>query len=546
MISLLENHLWQSTLFAAIAGLLTLALRQNQARARYWIWLAASAKFLLPFALLVSAGNRVPLPHSSAVAPRLPVAATEIGQIAQPFTPSPIRYDAVPAATAMPVVFAILWIFGTIAVLLFWFARWRRVRAIVRAASPIDIGAQIETLSSTAPIEPGVFGIFRPVLLLPDGIAERLTPAQLRAIVAHETCHARRRDNLTSAIHMLVEAVFWFHPLVWWIGARLVDERERACDEEVLRQGSEPETYAEGILGVCRLYLESPLVCVSGVTGADLKKRIEGIMTNRIIRRMGFGRKLILAGASAMAVILPVSVGILSVPHGQAQSPAAPTFDVATVKPSPPPQGDLIQINLGTMLNGTISFNNVSLSDCLKYAYGIVSDAQLVGPDWIKSKEVRFDIVAKAPPNTSRDRIDLMLQNLLAERLKVAVHHEQREIPHLALVVGKNGPKLRAATTLGPNPARRGHIAGSHMPMRGLAMLLSRFERQTIIDETGLKGDFEVKLDWTPDDAIHPDDQGAPSLFTAVEEQLGLKLESRKGPLDVLVVDHAEKIPTDN
>ena len=155
-------------------------------------------------------------------------------------------------------------------------------------------------MSSRALFEPGVFGIFRPVLLLPEGILERLSPLQLQAIIAHELCHVRRRDNLTAAIHMVIESIFWFHPLVWWIGSRLVDERERACDEEVLRQGSEPEVYAEGILNVCRFYVESPISCVSGVTGSDLKKRIEAIMTHRIVRSMGLGRKLILA-ASCMA-----------------------------------------------------------------------------------------------------------------------------------------------------------------------------------------------------------------------------------------------------
>ena len=83
-------------------------------------------------------------------------------------------------------------------------------------------------------MEPGVFGIFRPVLLVPEGITDRLTPAQWKTILTHELCHVRRRDNLTAAIHMAIEAIFWFHPLVWWIGKRLIDERERACDEEVL------------------------------------------------------------------------------------------------------------------------------------------------------------------------------------------------------------------------------------------------------------------------------------------------------------------------
>src|ERR1700732_3432129 len=104
--------------------------------------------------------------------------------------------------------------------------------------------------------------------------------------------HVRRRDNLFASVHMAVEAVFWFHPLVWWIGARLVQERERACDETVLSLGNEAHDYAEGILNVCKSYIESPLACVSGVTGSDLKKRLQAILTGRVPGGLNFGRKL--------------------------------------------------------------------------------------------------------------------------------------------------------------------------------------------------------------------------------------------------------------
>src|SRR5581483_6219205 len=113
-----------------------------------------------------------------------------------------------------------------------------------------------------------------PVLLLPANLFDRLTPGQLHAVIEHELCHVRHRDNLVAALHMFVETVFWFHPMVWWIGKRMVAERERACDEEVLRLGSAPRAYAEGILNVCKSYLPSPLDCASGITGSDLKKRI--------------------------------------------------------------------------------------------------------------------------------------------------------------------------------------------------------------------------------------------------------------------------------
>ena len=93
-----------------------------------------------------------------------------------------------------------------------------------------------------------------------------------KANVTHELRHVCRRDNLAAVVHMLVEAIFWFYPLVWWLGSRLVDERERACDEEVLLLGSAPQSYAEGILKICEFYLESPVVCAAGVTGSNLKE----------------------------------------------------------------------------------------------------------------------------------------------------------------------------------------------------------------------------------------------------------------------------------
>jgi uncharacterized protein (TIGR03435 family) len=232
-----------------------------------------------------------------------------------------------------------------------------------------------------------------------------------------------------------------------------------------------------------------------------------------------------------------------------AQAAAQPQFEVATVKSSPPPSGDTININLGNILNGQLTMANVSLSDCIKFAYGIVSDDQLSGPDWIKSREVRFDIVAQALPDTSRDQISLMLRALLAERLKLALHHGQKEISYLGLIVGKGGPKIQLAKSDAPagNSAIRGRILANQMPMSGLATLLSRFERETVVDLTGLDGLFAFKLEWTPDNGpVLPDGASAPSLFTAVQEQLGLRLESRKGPLDILVVDHAEKVPEEN
>jgi beta-lactamase regulating signal transducer with metallopeptidase domain len=176
-------------------------------------------------------------------------------------------------------------------------------------------------VSSDALLEPGIFGILRPVLLWPRRIAARLGDEQVEAILAHELCHVRRRDNLAAAMHAVVQAAFWFHPVVWWIGARLVAERERACDEEVVRLGSDPRKYAETILRTCQLSIESPHVWMAGVTGSDLKKRIEQILTNEAGAPLNLWRRLLLGTAGVAAIAIPVAMGVVNVPPLRAQAP---------------------------------------------------------------------------------------------------------------------------------------------------------------------------------------------------------------------------------
>lgn len=155
---------------------------------------------------------------------------------------------------------------------------------------------------------------------MPEGIRGRLSEAQLDAIIAHELCHVHRRDNLTAAVHMLVEAVFWFYPPVWWIGARLLEEREQACDEAVLESLCEPLEYAEGILSVCKSYVEAPISCVSGVAGSDLQKRIVRIMAHQVTHRLDLSRKVFLSLAAMFVVVVPVTVGVMHAAGRQTQT----------------------------------------------------------------------------------------------------------------------------------------------------------------------------------------------------------------------------------
>jgi bla regulator protein blaR1 len=334
----LADHLWQSTLFAIAAGLFTLLLRKNSARVRYWLWLAASLKFLIPFSLFVGIGRDLAWTPTAAMARLVPF----MNRVIQPFGPSSAPESSeVLSATGhhfVPAYLAIVWLCGSVAVLSAWYMRWRKISATVRQAVPMregrevealcraeragGVGQHIEMLLSSASLEPGIFGIIRPVLIWPAGISKYLEDAHLEAVLAHEVWHVRRRDNLAAAIHMVVEAVFWFHPLVWWLGTRLVDERERACDEEVLELGSERQVYAESILKTCEFCVGFPLACVSGVTGADLKKRIVHIMTPHEARKLNFGKRLLLGLAASAAIAAPMMFGLFNATSQQAEAQA--------------------------------------------------------------------------------------------------------------------------------------------------------------------------------------------------------------------------------
>jgi uncharacterized protein (TIGR03435 family) len=573
MISELVNHLWQSTLFACVVGLFAWMLRTNGAAVRHGLWVAASVKFLVPFSLLIGLGSQVEWRRPAAVPqPRLDA----VEQIGEPLIAlaSPAGLLEQTAPSRIPGVFAGLWLCGFAANCLAWWRRWRQVRAACRAASPVHLNLPIPALSTPACLEPGVFGIFRPFLLLPGGLEERLTPEQLAAIVSHELWHVRRRDNLSSAIHMVVEALFWFHPAVWWIRARLVEERERACDEAVLRMGSDPQEYAEGIVAVCKFYLKSPLICVSGVTGSNLKQRVETIMRNRAPNRLDIGKKLLLFAAGALAVTAPLMVGVIHARSLGAQertkpvpqliaTSGLPQFEVASIKPSAPDSNLRVDFAAG----GKLFISNATLRFLIKIAYDIGDDQLAGGPAWVGSK--RFDLAATPetplggdPKDMAPDQlllfhkpVRLRLQRLLADRFQLELRRESTPMPIFALVVNKGGPKKLAATKRTGDPQLKfgnGILNAAGVDMTTLAKFLS--EGQTgrpVVDATGLQGKYDFRLEWAPDarpNSLPPDgavnqqpaDTGGISIFTALQQQLGLKLDARTEAADRLVVARAE------
>jgi len=339
----MANHIWQSTLFAAAAWLITIFLKNNRARIRYWIWFSVSIKFLIPFSLIVSLGGLI-APEWSKATVEIPPEWNVIQTINQPFNLPDLK-EASPTSDIIgspspsgkiPLIIFSLWLCGSFAVLLNWHKRGMRVSRMVRKAEPLidghtvkgfhrikqenRISYTVQLASTQDTMEPGVFGIFRPVLLLPAGILRHFNDSELEAILLHEIEHIRCKDNLIAFIHMLVEALFWFHPVVWWVGSRLVFERELACDESVLQAGRNPRVYAEGILKVCEYYFKSPLVCVSGVIGSNLRKRMEGIMKNQMGHKLSLVKKLFLSVAGLLVLGIPLALEIINAPPSQADS----------------------------------------------------------------------------------------------------------------------------------------------------------------------------------------------------------------------------------
>ncbi|HTA44466.1 MAG TPA: M56 family metallopeptidase [Bryobacteraceae bacterium] len=587
MIAALVNHLWQSTLFALAAGALTVAFRNNRAHVRYWLWLSASLKFLLPFSVLLSLGSHfvpanIPIPTQVT-----PAASAAILQITQPLSPTPLPVVSNETHNWVPIAVLALWACGFLAVLLIRFRGYRRIRAAIRASNRIELPLSVDVRSSSSLFEPGVFGVLRPVLLLPQDIEKRLTPAQFEAVVAHELCHVRRNDNLTASLHMIVEAAFWFHPLVWWIGARLLEERERACDEAVLSLGSAPRDYAEGILNVCKTYLESPLQAFSGVTGSDLKGRIHAILRGRVALDLNRTKKAVLAITAIAVLAAPIAIGIMNAPAIRAQSAVRPQFEVASLKPNNGCENIPRAGNLSPS-PGLLEMPCVTLQGLIQAAYGTFRNGATIdfgllqmegGPSWMQSEHYSLTAKADGPVRTEM-LAGPMLQAFLQDRFQLKTHLLVRDAPIYAMTVAKGGLKVQplaegSCTPIDlthppappkpgdplPNlcgamimrPAAKGNI---RMEVRGatmvqLAQRLSARVDRPVIDTTGIGGQFNFPLDFTADPNMpgqaFPPGRGeeanseGPNLFVALQEQLGLKLSPDTGSVGILIIDHAEK-----
>ncbi|HWE51355.1 MAG TPA: TIGR03435 family protein [Bryobacteraceae bacterium] len=216
-------------------------------------------------------------------------------------------------------------------------------------------------------------------------------------------------------------------------------------------------------------------------------------------------------------------------------------FDVATIKLSAPEQrGSTLYTDVG----GKLSLEYMTLKDLIGFAWD-VRDFQISGgPKWIDS--THYDVNAKSQTAAGLLQLRPMVQPLLAERFHLAIHKGTKDLVYYALTIGKNEPKLTPSQT--PSPQLHGHggeLIGQGISISLLTGKVAEELGRPVLDHTGLTGKYDINLRWTPDDGEQKTDPSRPSLFTAVQEQLGLKLESQKGPVEILIVDRAER-PSEN
>ncbi len=238
---------------------------------------------------------------------------------------------------------------------------------------------------------------------------------------------------------------------------------------------------------------------------------------------------------------LLLSLSVLGA-YGQSALQSRPEFEVASIKPHPP--ADDVPNSSMARDPGRVTYTNVTVRSLIREAYGLKVYPLASRGDALSTD--RYDVIAKTPPDTSKQQTMLMLQALLEERFKLAVHRETKELPIYALVLGKNGPKFREVQDDGSVPeigSGGGYqIRAHHISMKLLASALQGYIGDSVVDSTGLAGLYDLDLDFTLDESMSAEGE---KLFEAVQRQLGLKLEARKGPVEVVVIDHVEK-PSEN
>lgn len=353
---LLANHLWQATIFFLFALFISWSLKGAPARVRYSLWLVALTKFVLPCAAVVSLLKQAGInltsiftSESSGQASALAI-SPYLSPVASPHAVLHITKSILPdvgssAITyAMTVqdqgnwygVLALVWIVGCSLLLGLWLRKISLLSSVIKSGKVVTSGRELEILQrvrtwlglrrhvtlviSTQIGEPGVWSVFKPTILLPEGISGRLNDHELETIMMHELVHVERWDNLIGIVQRVVCCLLWFHPLVWLLDRQLLAEREQSCDDTVIRLSGDSQIYASGIKKICRHSIGWELTGLSNVGGSDLKKRIKRIVEADIIRSPSVLHRMLLGTVMAALIVLSAAVGLINNVEGSASN----------------------------------------------------------------------------------------------------------------------------------------------------------------------------------------------------------------------------------
>ena len=597
--TMIELFLKASAVMAA-GFVVALACRRAAAATRHLVWTFVVAILLVLPALALLLPDRLTIPVAVRAGEGLSGVAMPWTLDGGETTSVPVADGSTPAATTsgppsgqpMPIAFAAFAVYACGAMFLLlrlgvqYAVTGRLVRCAVRVQdhgwirdlraceAAIGLRGPVALRRTLEHVMPFVAGARRPTVLVP-ATAELWPDDRRRAVLLHELAHVSRLDCVVQMLAAVACACYWPHPGVWWIARRLRVEQELACDDRVLTAGEEPASYAGHLLELAHSMPTRPPGLVAAMAGAGpVERRIRALLDDSRRRRGPSRRVCGVAAATVAALMVPLA----ALGTGAAPAPPAPllpiqdapaaTFDVVSVKPNNSVgQGGQISRRDG---KGGLSIVNQTLRALIQFAYQLQPSQLVDAPEWINRE--RFDIEARTSLKLPVTRLSetsqesLMLRAVLEDRFNLRARREARPLEVFALVVARAdrrlGPNLRRPTndfcerrfeayksgaTL-PNPAGQVcGISGSNDQLTAGSFALSSFAnflsgqvRRIVIDRTNLDGVWDFTLKWTPNDAQQTDPD-RPLIFTALEEQLGLKLESTTAPVDVLVVERVER-----
>jgi uncharacterized protein (TIGR03435 family) len=598
ILNALLNTLWQA---AALACLVWLGMRLAQpglnAATRHIIWwIALAAIFVL--SCIPRGVSSAPVP-----APLKPSASATIWPVrtAPPYAPRAVEAPVTVTETGSagwPFLILTIWAAAaahrmTRAIRSYYRLRGMKRRAIGWERSLPGLTRAAQTMISSEVSSPVAVGFVHPAVLLPEKFREELTGAEMDCILLHESAHLARYDDWENLIAQLVAAVAGLHPVAWWILRNIDREREMACDDWVVAHTGAARTYVDSLMRLVeRRLAPTRSALASGIftRRSRLRARIE-----MLLRR---GREFTTAAARIPLAVAVVVLAALVMAGASAPNWIAfaqrPEFEVASVKHSDPKRiGSTWRGGPGTSDPGYFVAENTTLAALAMHAYGARNgyDLEWKSP-WMATES--YNVAAKVPAGTTKERFGLMLQRLLDERFGLVVHREMRQFAGYRLVVAEKGAKLKksieaARVSSQPDVVVKNKIPqfsdsagsgtlltlsgaairGRHETMTGLARQLVQQLGAPVTDASGIEGEYDYDLSFAPEPkplpknavVMFPPGGGAPApeqvsppppdihptLRTAIQEQLGLRLEAVKSvPVEVIVLDKANREPTGN